>query len=331
VTCVVQCASIGKARYIVTFVDDYSRWCEIRLLKRKDKVLTAFKDFKAMAERLHGRKIIFLQTDNGKEYINATFDDFLRENGIRRRLTITHMPEQNGVAERMNRTLLDMTRCLLIESQLPTSFWGEANYLRNRCPSKSLGGKTPYEKWTGSVPDISHLQPFGTEVYTLDRDPTKGKLDPRSRKGVLVGYSDESKGYRVWLTEEKKIDITRDVKFVLDATKQSETMPHIDDLIHEDNKDEEKQIDEIIIPPPSTREYTDHRRECDEDTVADDSNRDDVEDEKASNLNQEDDEDDIVEVIRDQDQQRRGRGRPRIIRTEENVDDEGRNTMQQPL
>jgi len=85
-----------------------------------------------------------------------------------------------------------MTRCLLIESQLPASFWGEAvntaNYLRNRCPSKSLGGRTPYEKWTGSVPDVSHLQPFGADVYTLDRNPAKGKLDPRSRKGVLVGY-----------------------------------------------------------------------------------------------------------------------------------------------
>jgi len=85
--------SIGKARYIVTFVDDYSRWCEIRLIKQKDEVLTAFKNFKTMAEALHGKRILFLQMDNGKEYINAAFDDFLRENGIRRRLTVTHTPE----------------------------------------------------------------------------------------------------------------------------------------------------------------------------------------------------------------------------------------------
>jgi len=181
--------SNGGARYLVTFIDDYSRWCEIHLLRRKDEVLAAFKDFKMKVENYHSRKIKFLQTDNGKEYCNTEFDNFLRENGIQRRLTVTHTPEQNGVAERRNRTLLDTTRCLLIDSGLSQSFWGEAistaNYLRNRCPSSSLKGKTPFEKWNNRVPDVSHLRPFGTEVFTVDRDSTKGKLDPRSKKDIL--------------------------------------------------------------------------------------------------------------------------------------------------
>jgi len=188
---------------------------------------------------------LFLQTDNEKEYKNIAFDDFLRENGIRRRLIMTHTPEQNGVAEKMNQTLFDMMRCLIIESQLPASFWREAvntaNYLRNRCPSKNLGGRTLYEKWTGNIPDISHLQSFDTDVYTLNRNPTKGKLDSRSRKGILMGYSEKSKSYRVWLSEEKKIDITKDVRFVLDAAKQPKAMPRIDALVHRDDTGEKKQ------------------------------------------------------------------------------------------
>lgn len=100
----------------------------MHLLKGKNEILSAFREFKAAAENRHGRKIQFLQTDNGKEFRNDAFDDFLRESGIRRRLTVTHTPQQNGVAERRNRTLLDMTRCLLIESGLPASFWDKAEH-----------------------------------------------------------------------------------------------------------------------------------------------------------------------------------------------------------
>lgn len=185
--------SNGKARYIVTFIDDYSRWCEIRLLKRKDEVFGAFKDFKVMAENLHGKKIKSLQSDNGKEYRNEAFDTFLKENGIARRLTVTHTSEQNGVAERRHRTLMDMTRCLLFQSSLPLSFWGEAvntaNYIRNRCPSKSFEGRTVYEKWTGKIPNVGHFKEFGFEVFTLDREPIRGKLEPRSKRGMILRIS----------------------------------------------------------------------------------------------------------------------------------------------
>jgi len=157
--------SNGKARYVVTFIDDYSKWCEIRLLRRKDEVLNAFKDYKAFVEKQTGRNIKHLQSDNGKEYRNKEFDLFLKEHGIGRRLTVTHTPEQNGVAERRNRTLIEMARCLLIQSGLPPSFWGEAvntaNYIRNRCPSSSLNGKTSFEKWTGKAPDVRHFKEFG--------------------------------------------------------------------------------------------------------------------------------------------------------------------------
>jgi transposase InsO family protein len=99
-------------------------------------------------ENQKGKTVKWIQSDNGTEYINNDFEKLLKKRGITRRLTVPYNPEQNGISERKNRTLLDMARCLLIESGLPSSFWAEAvntaNYLRNRCPSKSLNGKIPY-------------------------------------------------------------------------------------------------------------------------------------------------------------------------------------------
>ena len=141
--------SIGRGRYFVTFIDDHSKWCEVRVIREKNQAFEAFKEFKAYAEKQTGKQIQHLQSDNGKEYCNSEFDAFLKEHGIGRRLATTHTPEQNGVAERRNRTLVEMARCLLIQSRLPPFFWAEAvntaNYIRNRRPSSSMNGKTPFE------------------------------------------------------------------------------------------------------------------------------------------------------------------------------------------
>lgn len=159
-----------------------------------------------------------IQSDRGGEYINRNFDEFLKRRGITRRLIVPHNPEQNGTAERKNRTLVEMARCLLIESGLPKIFWAEAvnmsNYLRNRSPTASLGGKTPFEAWTGEAPDLSELRVFGSRVVYLDRDPTRGKFDQRGLDGIFLGFSEESKGYRIWSSEKKKVIVRRDVKFV---------------------------------------------------------------------------------------------------------------------
>lgn len=111
-----------------------------------------------------------------------------------------------------------MTRCLLAQSGLPTYFWAEAvntaNYIRNRCISKSLNGSTLYELWKGEKPDISHLQSFGCKVLLLDKSPSKGKLEPRATEGIFIGYADTSKGYRVWIPKDRKVVVTRDIKFL---------------------------------------------------------------------------------------------------------------------
>ena len=214
--------SFKRKKYFVTFIDDYSRWCEVYFLSKKGDVLQAFKDYKVRVETFTGKRIKFLMTDNGREYCNRVFDKFLRENGVRRRLTVAHTPQQNGVAERKNRTLVEMARCLLIQTGLCHAFWAEAiaasNYLRNRCPTTSLKGHTPFEFWNKRLPNLSHLRVYGAKVYVLQKEPGKGKFDPRSKEGLLVGYSDESKGYRVYIREDQKVVVTRDVHFLEDET-----------------------------------------------------------------------------------------------------------------
>lgn len=113
---------MSGATYFVTFIDDSSRWCEVYFLKHKSDVLEAFKQYKAFVERQTGMSIKALQSDNGREYRNTEIDSLLTKCGIERRWTVARTPQQNGVAERMNRTLLDMARCLMLQSGLPLTF-----------------------------------------------------------------------------------------------------------------------------------------------------------------------------------------------------------------
>jgi len=132
---------------------------------------------------------------------NKRFEEFLKAEGIKRRLTVPHTPEQNGTTERKNRTLIDMVRCMLLQAGLSTGFWAEAvltaNYLRNRCPTKSLNGRTPFEIWMDRLPNLKHLRTFGMRTYILNKDPRKKKFDSRSKTDIFIGYSDRVKAYRV--------------------------------------------------------------------------------------------------------------------------------------
>lgn len=151
-------SSLSGARYYVEFIDDYSHWCVVRFLRSKAEVFDATVNFLNMVENQKGVRVKMLQSDNGSEYLSHEFDEFRKKKGITRRLTVPYNPEQNGKAERMNRTLLDTTRCLLFQADLPQKFWAEAvntaNYVCNRLPSNSLNRKTPYELWNGVAPDI---------------------------------------------------------------------------------------------------------------------------------------------------------------------------------
>ncbi|BES98060.1 Hydra magnipapillata [Nesidiocoris tenuis] len=210
--------SIGGAAYFITFIDDATRWCEVMFLKKKSEALEAFKIFKNKVEKKTGKTIKCLQSDNGLEYKNKLFNEFLEAEGISRRLTVVETPQQNGISERKNRTLVETARCMMISANMAPAFWAEAvntaNYIRNRCKSRSIDGKIPYELWTGQRTNVGYFKTFGCIGYALEKRKNRGKFDSKTNRCVFLGYSEETKGFKVWYPDQRKVGFTRDVKFL---------------------------------------------------------------------------------------------------------------------
>ena len=193
--------SLSGAEYFLTFIDDKTRYVWVYILKRKSEVLRRFQEWKAMVERSTGRKVIAVRTDNGGEYTSVEFQSYLRKEGIKHEFTVSRTPEQNGVAERLNRTLMESVRSMLVGAHLPQRFWADALatavYLRNRSPTKSVDGLTPYEAWSGHKPSVDHLKVFGCTAYAHISKEERRKLDLKAKKCILLGYGTDVKGYRL--------------------------------------------------------------------------------------------------------------------------------------
>ncbi|GJX88874.1 retrovirus-related pol polyprotein from transposon TNT 1-94 [Tanacetum coccineum] len=171
-----QVESLGGKRYFLSIVDDYSRRVWVYILRFKHEAFGKFKEWKQLVENQTGRTVKKLRTDNSLEFCNREFEQLCIESGIARHLTVAGMPQQNGVAERMNRTLMDKVRCLLIQSGLPKTFWAEATctaaYLINRSPSRAIEKKTPMEMWSGHLSDYGMLRIFGCVAYPHNKQVT---------------------------------------------------------------------------------------------------------------------------------------------------------------
>lgn len=210
-----EATSLGGASYFLLFVDDFSRMTFIYFLKHKNEVLKYFKEFKALAENQTNRKVKTFRTDNGKEFCNTAFDDYLKKFGIVHQKSNPYTPQQNGLCERMNRTVIEKAKCMLYDTDLAKKFWAEACntavYLHNRIVSSVLDGKTPYELWTGVKPDLSNIRIFGSPVMVHVNKEKRSKWDRKSIECILLGYPDNIKGYRLYDPKQKRIFTSRDV------------------------------------------------------------------------------------------------------------------------
>ncbi|KAG7558728.1 Integrase catalytic core [Arabidopsis thaliana x Arabidopsis arenosa] len=163
---------------------------------------------------LCSQKIKRLRTDNGLEFCSSEFNQLYKDEGVARHHTVRDTPQQNGVAERMNQTLLERARCMLSNAGLEKRFWAEAVnttcYLINRGPHTGILCRTPTEMWSSKSADYSNLKIFGCTVYYHINE---GKLEPRARKGVFVGYGDGVKGFRIWSPLENRVILSRNVVF----------------------------------------------------------------------------------------------------------------------
>ena len=214
----IETKSHGGSRYFITFIDDFSKWTTVYTMKEKSQSFQCFVKFHKFAETHSGEKVKILRTDNGGEYTSNEFQSYLEQNGRVHQPTVAYSPQQNEVAERMNRTLMDLVRSMLHAKNIEKPFWAEAlqtaTYIRNRVTSRSLANDTtPFHRWHGKAPNLSHTRIFGSRChYVLPRSKVKS-LDTRSREAIFVGYALQSKGYKLWDVNTCKCVISRDVIF----------------------------------------------------------------------------------------------------------------------
>ncbi|KAE8959310.1 hypothetical protein PF011_g30475 [Phytophthora fragariae] len=195
-----QTKTPGGCTYAVTFIDDFSRHVTVYFMKKKAEVLQKFKKFKADMENATCRKIKRLRSDNGGEYTGRLFKEYLSKQGIRHEKTVPYTPQQNGLAERMNRSLVEMARCMLYHEGIDKKWWAEAvntsAWIINRIPN-TVTAMTPYEIVYQTKPQLKNLKVFGALGYGHIPDEKRRKLDAKAFKCRFLGYEDGVKGYRV--------------------------------------------------------------------------------------------------------------------------------------
>lgn len=228
-----QVGSWGGARYLLTFTDDCTRKTWGYLMKNKSEVSAHFITFKNLVEKQSGLPIKVLRSDNGAEYCNKFFSSYLSKEGIIHQTTVPYCPQQNGVAERVNRTVFEKARAMLFDSGLPIEYWGEAVmtaiYLKNRSPTKALSGGLPEHEWTGSSVDLSGLRVFGCIAYAFVPKQKRQKMDAKAKKYIMVGYGDTCKGYRLSDPSNPRVVIySRTVSFLENEFLQPNTLAERD-------------------------------------------------------------------------------------------------------
>ncbi|GJU78829.1 putative ribonuclease H-like domain-containing protein [Tanacetum coccineum] len=206
------------------------RFCWVFFLEHKDETYPILKDFINLVENQLNKKVKAIRCDNGTEFKNAHIIELCGSKGIKRDYSNARTPQQNGVAERKNRTLIEAARTMLADSKLPTMFWTEAVrtacYVLNRVLVTSPHNKTPYALLTGNIPSVSHFKPFGCHVTILNTSDHLGKFDGKADEGYIVGYSASNKAYRVYNVPTKKVEETMNLRYL-------EEKPNVQGLGHE--------------------------------------------------------------------------------------------------
>jgi hypothetical protein len=204
------------------FIDDYSRFISLFLMKSRHEAVSLLAQFKNATENFCGQKVTLLRVDNAPELVHGQMKEFCKANGITYEKTIPDSPPQNSVAERTNLTICSMARAMLIDANLRDYFWPfavlAACHIKQRVPHNSLPTNiTPFQLWFGHKPDLSHLRPFGTHCTTRIISNHSSKFEPRGEPGRFLGYAKEAKGYLIWVTNAENnggtLKVRRDVIF----------------------------------------------------------------------------------------------------------------------
>jgi transposase InsO family protein len=209
--------SIGGSKYCLVIVDDYSRFTWVFFLLEKSQTQETLKGFLRRAQNVFGLRIKKIRSNNGTKFKNSQIESFLVEEGIKHEFSSPYTPQQNGVVERKNRTLLDIARTMLDEYKTPDQFWAEAIntacYSINRLYLHRILKKTSYELLTGKKPNVSYFRVFGSKCFILVKRGRKSKFAPKAVEGFLLGYDSNTRAYRVFNKSTGLVKVSCDIVF----------------------------------------------------------------------------------------------------------------------
>jgi hypothetical protein len=209
--------TLGGRRYGLVIVDDYSRYTWVFLLKSKDETHKFFTKFAKQAEHIFEEVIKTIRTNNGSEFKNYAMEDFMGKKGIKHKFSAPYTPQQNGVVERKNRTIIEMARTMLDEFKSLHNFWGEAIatavHVSNHLFLRPVYNKMPYELLTRNKPNISYFHVFGCKCFIMNKKERLGKFETRTIQGIFVGYADDSHAYRYYNISSGCVEVSCDVVF----------------------------------------------------------------------------------------------------------------------
>jgi transposase InsO family protein len=216
--------SIGGSKYCLVIMDDYSHFTWVFFLQEKSQSQETLKRFLRRAQYEFESRIKKIRSDNGTKFKNSQIEGFLEEEGIKHAFSSPYTPQQNGVVERKNRTLLDMARTMLDEYKTPDRFWAEAInttcYSINRFYLHQLLKKTSYELLTGKKPNVSYFRVFGSKCFILIKKGRSSKFAPKAIEGFLLGYDSNTRAYRVFNKYTGLVEVSCDIVF--DETNDSQ-------------------------------------------------------------------------------------------------------------
>ena len=236
-------STMGGNRYTLVVVDDYSKYTWVELLGTKDETYQVVTSLLRRLQTQKETEILKIRSDNGTEFTVWGVEKYCDDHGIEHNFSTPGVPQQNGMAERKNRTLIEASKTLIAEANLPKYFWGEAVntacYTQNRSLINKAFNKTPYELWRGRIPNIAYFKIFGCKCYILyTGKERRGKFDAKADEGIFLGYSKHSKAFRVFnrtsLKVMESVHVTFDEFDLLG--------PH---MAHDDSDDDDDVLDSL--------------------------------------------------------------------------------------
>lgn len=209
--------SVGGSKYFISFRDDASSYRTVYFMKQKSETKDMIRKHIKLVENDTGNRVGILRSDNGTEFIDKVIKNIIEEHGMRHQLSIAYTPEQNGRAERDNRTIVESARSMILEKGLGKEFWAEtvntAVYILNRTGSSPQEGKTSYKVYFNKSPVWSYLCTFGCDAYVHIPKQKRKKWCSKSKKGIIVGYPENFKGYKIYFKDAHSMELHRDVIF----------------------------------------------------------------------------------------------------------------------